>query len=333
MKRTQNKNFLLIFMATSLMAVLILYLISQNAFGQKKAGANVSIVLIPKVIDVNNDFWEELVEGGRLAAQEKNATLTVLGGPTETDIDYQNRMIEEAIAMKPNAIALAPCDYERTMPYAQKIQEAGIKLIIVDSLMKETFGASIVATDNVEGGRKMSAYAYPMLNEDSVIGIVGHVKGMSTAIDRENGIREGLGEYEDQIVDVVFCDSNYSKAFDVTCEMLEEHPDINFIFGLNEYSAVGAARAVKALGLEEQITMVGFDSSKEEVQMLEAGVFDAIVVQKPMNMGYLAVSMAYEESLTTSSFQNVDSGSVLITKDTIYTEENQKLLFPFRQGD
>ena len=88
MRRTQNKNFLLIFMATSLMAVLILYLISQNAFGQKKAGANVSIVLIPKVIDVNNDFWEELIEGGRLAAQEKNATLTVLGGPTETDIDY-----------------------------------------------------------------------------------------------------------------------------------------------------------------------------------------------------------------------------------------------------
>lgn len=35
--------------------------------------------------------------------------------------------------------------------------------------------------------------------------------------------------------------------------------------------------------------MVGFDSSIEEVQMLEEGVFNAIIVQKPFNMGYLGV--------------------------------------------
>lgn len=333
MKNSQNKNFLMIFIGTSLMIVFLLFLISQNAFGKQSAETNISIVLIPKVIDENNDFWEELSEGGRLAAQEKNATLTILGGDSETDIDYQNKMIEEAIAMNPNAIALAPCDYEKTLPYAKKIQEAGIKLIIVDSLMKENLGTSTVATDNFEGGRKMGEYASTMLDESSVIGIVGHVKGTSTATERENGIREGLGIYQEKIADVVFCDSNYSKAFEVTCEMLERHPDINFIFGLNEYSAVGAARAVKALGLEEQITMIGFDSSKEEVQMLEAGVFDAIVVQKPMSMGYLAVSMAYQAALSTDISENVDSGSVLITKDTIYTEENQKLLFPFRQSE
>ena len=115
--------------------------------------------------------------------------------------------------------------------------------------------------------------------------------------------------------------------------MIQAHPDMNFIFGLNEYSAVGAARAVKAMGLEHQITMVGFDSSLEEVEMLEAGVFDAIVVQRPMNMGYLGVSMAYQISLSTEMPQDIDSGSVLITSDTIYTEENQKLLFPFRESN
>ena len=29
--------------------------------------------------------------------------------------------------------------------------------------------------------------------------------------------------------------------------------------------------------------------------------------------------------------KNIDSGCQLITKDSMYTEENQKLLFPFRE--
>ena len=102
---------------------------------------------------------------------------------------------------------------------------------------------------------------------------------------------------------------------------------MNMIVGLNEYSAVGAARAVKELGLEKEIRMAGIDSS-EEIQLLEEGIFEALVVQKPFNMGYLSVETAVRlvRGEKTEKIQN--SGSALITKETMYTEENQKLLFP-----
>lgn len=58
------------------------------------------------------------------------------------------------------------------------------------------------------------------------------------------------------------------------------------IVGLNEYSAVGAARAVKALGKTDQIRMGSIDSSMEQIQYLEAGIYEALVIQKPFNMGY-----------------------------------------------
>ena len=61
------------------------------------------------------------------------------------------------------------------------------------------------------------------------------------------------------------------------------------IVGLNEYSAVGAARAVLELGLSDQIYMAGIDSSLEQIQLLEAGVYEALAIQKPFNMGYLGV--------------------------------------------
>ena len=195
--------------------------------------------------------------------------------------------------------------------------------------MAETMGRCVVATDNVEAGRKMGDYIQENFSENVSIGVVGHVKGSSTAVEREAGLREGLGELEKQIAEVVFCDSDYTKAYQVTKEMLQKNPDINVIAGLNEYSSVGAAQAVVELDLENKIFMVGFDSSLKEVEYLEAEVFDAIVVQKPLNMGYLAVENTVKLLQNKEIPQDIDSGSALITKDTMYSPENQKLLFPF----
>ena len=334
MKKNENKYLFLAVVGIIVIAVVILflYLNSEDA-GSTGSEQQVKIVCIPKAMDDSNDFWTAMIEGAQMAALDNDVELTIMSPRLETDIDVQNQMIEDAIAMQPNAIVLAPCDYTKTTPYAQKVIDAGIKLLILDSTMDKDFGCTVVATDNVEAGRKMGEYMKGHLNEDSVIGIVGHVKGASTATDREQGIREAIGEYEDQIVDVVFCNSSYSTAIEVTEQMLAEHPDINVIFGLNEYSAVGAARAIKKLGLTGKVHMIGFDSSLEEVSMMEEGVIDAIVVQKALNMGYLGVTIAYQESLSSEIQDDVDSGSVLITKDTIYTEENQKLLFPFHKND
>ncbi|MGN0412516.1 MAG: substrate-binding domain-containing protein [Lachnospiraceae bacterium] len=334
MKKNENKYLFLAVVGIIVIAVVILflYLNSEDA-GSTGTEQQVKIVCIPKAMDDSNDFWTAMIEGAQMAALDNDVDLTIMSPRLETDIDVQNQMIEDAIAMQPNAIVLAPCDYIKTTPYAQKVVDAGIKLLILDSTMDKDFGCTVVATDNVEAGRKMGEYMKGHLNEDSVIGIVGHVKGASTATDREKGIREAIGEFEDQIVDVVFCNSSYSTAIEVTEQMLAEHPDINVIFGLNEYSAVGAARAIKKLGLTGKVHMIGFDSSLEEVSMMEEGVIDAIVVQKALNMGYLGVTIAYQESLSSEIQEDVDSGSVLITKDTIYTEENQKLLFPFHKND
>lgn len=318
-------------MLLSILSALILFIYTNSESSTPSSDPMVRIVFIPKVIDERNDFWTTMLEGAQMATTDKNIELTFLGTDSEMFIDEQNELIEEAIAMQPNAIALAPCDYERTLPYAKKIEEMGIKLIIIDSVMAEEVGVSVVATDNFVGGERMGSYMKDKIDSNAVIGIVGHVKGSSTATEREAGLREGLGMYEKNIVNVVFCDSSFDKAYEVTKQMLETYPDMNVIFGLNEYSAVGAARAVKDMGLTEQISMVGFDSSMEEVQLLEEGVFDAIVVQKPVNMGYLGVTMAYQAALNQEISASIDSGSVLITKDTIYTDENQKLLFPFKE--
>ncbi len=298
-------------------------------FTPQKNEEKKEIIMIVKIIDDTNDFWSAFVQGAEMAAREYGVNLTIIGPDSETKYEEQGTMIEDSIKKKPAAVVLIPSHYTETQKYAAKIEDEGIPLVVVDSIMEEKMGSCVVATDNVEAGRKMGTYIAGNFENISCIGVVGHVKGVSTAVEREQGLREGLGDMEEKIADVVFCDSDYRKAYLVTKEMLTRYPDMNVIAGLNEYSSVGAARAVNDLGLTEKVRMIGFDSSIKEVEYLEDGTFQAIVVQKPLNMGYLSVEKTVELLENEKIPEVVDSGSVLITKETMYTEENQKLLFPF----
>ena len=258
----------------------------------------------------------------------RDAEIPVMGPENEREVDTQNQMILDAIASEPDAIVLCPSSTDQTAAYAEQIEKAGIRLVLADSTMDEPMGSAVVATDNYEAGYKLGSYMKRFVKEDSVIGIVGHVKGSSTAVGREAGFRAGLGDAGSQVAEIVFCDSDTDKAYELTKELLKKYPAMDLIVGTNEYSAVGAARAVRNLGKTDMVHMGSIDSSIEQIQFLESGVFDALVVQKPFNMGYLGVETAVRVTRGEKTEKSIDSGSELITKENMYTEENQKLLFP-----
>ena len=209
------------------------------------------------------------------------------------------------------------------------LQNAGITLIYIDSTTENDIADCEVSTDNYKAGKELGKYAKTLIDEDIKIGIMGHVKGTSTEIERENGIRDGLENYKANIVDILYCDSSYEKANSQTKTMLMKNPDNRLLIGTNEYAAVGTARAIKDMGMEKKIKMVAFDNSVEEIQLLEEGVFDGIIIQKPFNMGYMGVEQAIALLEGKTVEKTLDSGCKLITRDNMYEEENQRLLYPF----
>lgn len=287
------------------------------------------IIFIPKSKMNSNDFWFSVKTGVETAAKENNVTLEIMEPIDETHIEEQNALIIEAIDKKPDAILIAPTSRTENAEELLQVKKAGISIIYIDSVTDEKIADSIVATDNVEAGKKMAEPMLADLQKDSKIAIVSHVKNASTAIEREMGFRKGLGQYASQIVEVVYSNSSDEIGYKVTRELLEREPDISYLACLNEDSAVGAARAVKALGLEKKICLVGFDNSTEEIKQLEEGVFQAIVVQKAFSMGYFGLENAVKVVQGEYVPYSVDSGAVLVTKQNMYDEENQELLFPF----
>lgn len=289
-----------------------------------------SMIYIPKIKDDNNDFWTELISGCTKAAEEYESDLEIMAPDKEENIEEQNQLLREAIDKKPDAILFSPSSMSASDDLLKEAKDQGIRITYIDSYTKEDIQNLTVATDNIKAGRLLGEYARTLLNKDSKIAIVSHVKGVSTAVEREQGFREGLGDYADNIVDVVYCNSLYEKSYELTNELMEKYPDLELIAGMNEYSAVGVGRAVRDAGAKDQIAVVGVDCSQEAINLMEMGVYKGIIVQKAFRMGYMAVEETIHMCNGDAVENNIDSGCELVTPESMYDSDIERLIFPFR---
>ncbi|HHV98400.1 MAG TPA: ABC transporter substrate-binding protein [Clostridiaceae bacterium] len=300
--------------------------------GRKKVDQDTRIVVIYKSINTGYEFWDVVKDGIAVAANEFGVLVKVVGpsSKSEEDVEAQIEILEQTIAEKPDAIVLVATDYNRMVEPVEKAKEEGIKIITMDSGINSDVSECFIATDNIEAGRKAADELVKLLDEDAVVAIIGHVQGTKTAIDREKGVREGLARHNiKKIYGPYFSDGLSEKASRITKELISQKPEIKGIVGLNEGSTVGVARALKEMGLSGKIKLVGFDNSFDEIKLIEEGVIQATVVQNPFNMGYRAIEMAVKSLKGEKIEKWINTGSVAVTKENMYSNENQRLLFPF----
>ncbi|MGN8778606.1 substrate-binding domain-containing protein [Blautia sp. HCP3S3_C12] len=288
-----------------------------------------SLIYIPKIKDDANDFWSSLISGCKMAAEEYGSKLEIMAPDKEENIEEQNRLLKAAIEKEPDAILFSPSSMSASDKLLKKAKEKGIRITYIDSYTEEELQDLTVATDNVEAGRRLGEYARTLLDKDSRLAIVSHVKGVSTAVEREQGFREGLGDYAKNIVEVVYCNSLFEKSYELTNELMKKYPDLEMIAGMNEYSAVGVGRAVSDAGAKDRITVVGVDCSQEAINLMEMGVYKGIIVQKAFRMGYMGVEETIHMLNGDSVAKNIDSGCELVTPDNMYDSDIERLIFPF----
>ena len=308
-----------------LVFIIALFTVSKSEFKKKPP----DIALVIKTIDPSYEFWQIVITGAESACNEAGAVLKVYGPQQENDTDTQIAILETIIPRKPSAIVLAACDYNRLVPIVKKIHEKHIPLIVIDSGINSDIPLSFIATDNSVAGEKAGLKMLDLLAPGDHVAIISYVKETASAIERERGVKKALSENTKLIFDGVFyCNNLRDKASEITLKILNENPGIRGIIALNDPSTIGAARTIEQYHLKDKIQLVGFDNSIEEIDYLEAGVIKALIVQKPFNMGYLSIATAIKSVRGEKTEKKIDTSSSLLTIENMYSEENQKLLFP-----
>lgn len=211
-----KKVFIMAVILIAASVVIFIGLLKPEATQTRKC----SLIYIPKIRDDTNDFWTSVISGCRMAAEEYESELEIMAPDKEENVEEQNRLLRAAIEKKPDAILFSPSSMNASDELLKEAKDKGIRITYIDSYTKEDLQDLTVATDNVNAGRMMGEYARTLLDKDSKIAIVSHVKGVSTAVEREQGFREGLGDYAENIVETVYCNSLYEKSYELAQKLM-----------------------------------------------------------------------------------------------------------------
>lgn len=310
-----------------ILAVLAAVLLLVPGCSGRDEAVDVAIVL--KTTVDTAEFWQEAMDGAQSAAQELGVRLTVTGAEAETEVDEQIAILEDAIETLPDVIILVASDYERLVPATNAAVAAGIPVVTMDSDVHTDARSTYVASDNYAIGQALGEALLEVLDRGQVA-ILTHSSLSSSGVSRAQGAEDALAACPDlEVLGVYDCGNDRDTAADITRELVETYPDLRGFICTNEVGNLAVAETLTDMGLGGTLAVVGCDNAQQQIQYLEQGVIQAIIIQRPFNMGYLAVEQAVRVHNNQMVPDFTEIACVTITQDNMYNSENQKLLFPF----
>ena len=303
---------------------------SAPASPASSAGGGAAGKKITLMVGVKGDpFYVSMQCGAQQAATAAGATLDVQG-PDKFDATLQNPMLDAVGAAKPDALLVAPNDVKASQPPLKRIQDAGTKVVLVDTVVSDAaIGVSRIATDNKLGGEK-AAEALQTLGVKAGAKVlnISVNPGISTTDARDQGFRAKATALGYKLVsETQYSNNEASKAASIVSAALAKDPDIAGVFASNLFAAQGVATGVKQAGKSGTVKVVGFDAGPDQIKQLEAGDVQALVAQKPFDIGKQGVEQAVAALTGGSVTAKIETESLVVTKDNMTQPDISKYIY------
>jgi ribose transport system substrate-binding protein len=287
------------------------------------------VIVIMKSLNVRSDFWHAVSAGSEAAAKEMGLNIRIEGPLQEGDVDAQIEVLKAAIEQKPQAIVIAPFADNRMPAVLEKVRNAGIRMVVIDTPVEMNPKPIVVSNDHVEAGRLAGQTAVNETKGRPIVAVISDYAYSTISTERIAGMRNALESYKDSILGIYYGENSEDKAYEIAKKLLEGDQPFNTFITVNESATLGVSKYLKEQNKAGDFKLIGFDSSVYEIQLLEEGVLNAAIVQKPFNMGYLGVKTALKLINGDKAEPITYIESNVINQQNMYMPENQKLLFPF----
>lgn len=292
------------------------------------------IAVIPK--GTTHEFWKSVHAGAVKAADEFGVEIVWKGPLREDDRLSQIDVVEDMINRNVAGIVLAPLDNSALKTPVANATRSGIPVVIFDSALDSNDFISFVATDNYTAGKKAGAHLGQLLKGQGKVIMLRYAEGSASTMERERGFLDGIKNFSG----IQVASSNQyggattETAYKVSENMLASFKradggmDIDGIFACNESTTFGMLRALQDGGLAGKVRFVGFDSSEKLITAVANKQIDALILQDPMNMGYMGVKTLAVHLKGQSVEKLIDTGSTVVTLDNMNDPNVQSILKP-----
>ncbi len=304
--------------------------LEPEAGEQTEGGATdgeISIAIVSK--GFQHQFWQAVQQGADDAAEELGVSITFEGPDDESQVDQQIQMLQTALDRGPDAIAFAALDSQAAEPLLQRADEGGIPIIAFDSGVDSEIPLTTVATDNYAAGGAGAEHMAELIGGEGKVALVVHDQTSVSGTERRDGFVDWMEENapDVEIVDIQYGGGDHLESTDITRSIIGAHPDLAGIFGSNEGSAIGVVNAVNELGMAGDITIVGFDSGKAQIDAIRSGAMAGAITQNPVNMGYETVQAAVRALEGETLEEETDTGYLWYDAENIDDPEIQAAIY------
>ena len=241
-------------------------------------------------------FYQQMESGMQSEAKKYGYTVRVVDA--SRDNAKQQSQVEDFIAQHVDAIVLTPYDSQAIGSAIVEANKAKIPVFTADIANTSSQGTVVshIASDNVQGGAQAGK-----LMCNSIPGKVGTVAiidepEVTSVQDRVKGFKQALAQSCPNVTVVSDIDGGgeRAKASSAMEDILQSHKDIKGVFGINDDSALGAAKAVEAAGLKGKVAVIGYDAAPEARTAIKNGSMYGDAIQHPDQIGAKTIDAIHD---------------------------------------
>jgi ribose transport system substrate-binding protein len=279
------------------------------------------IAVIPK--GTTHEFWKSVHAGAVKASRELDVEIVWKGPLKEDDLKSQIDLVQSFTAQRVSGIALAPLNDKALVASVNQAARAGTPVVIFDSALSAGNFVSFVATDNRAAGRMAGERLAKLVGNPGKVAVLRYQEGSASTREREEGFLEavkahpGIEIVSDNQYGGATTESAFSAAESLLIAKDAKNGKLQGVFTPNESTTFGMLLALEKSKLAGKVRFVGFDASDKLVKAVEAQAIDALVLQDPFKMGYLAVKTLVEHLKGKPQLPRTDTGAQVVDQQNL----------------
>jgi len=237
------------------------------------------------------EYWETFDHAVEANAASNGIHAELAAPQSVTDYTQQAQMVENAIARHVQGIIVSPAHQLVLTSVLQKAVQAHIPVVIVGTpiaLSAKDF-AAFIGWDEAEAGRLAARRFIALLDGKGEVGIVG----VSPTVEGSSLIEKAFADEiarapRVKLVSVKYGLSDWARGRQAVLDLVEEHPNIKGIFTTDEFATHAAAFTFDH-GTRKRRLLIGVSDESQELQGLQQGRLEALVVSNPRELGARAM--------------------------------------------
>src|SRR3954447_15922278 len=280
-------------------------------------------VIVPKAM--NNPFFDVARDGCEKRAQQLGNVECIYKGPVEHERATQAQIIQDFITQKVDGLAISVADVPSMTKSIEAAAAAGIAVITFDADAPGSKRSAYIGTNNKDFGLALGKQLAQLRPEGGKYAIVSGGPGAKNLAERVDGVRESLKgtKWVEVAGSPTFCNDDPALAVQQMADLRTATPDLGAIVPIGGWPMFApegfkafASRYKKDID-SGKFTLVVADTLKMQLELLRDGYANALVGQRPFEMGEKAMDtlLAIKKGETVSEI--VYTGLDLVTKDNV----------------